>query len=194
MPVSCWAASARFATLAGMAASHLSPAAEEETRRLLGTWGRLWRRPGLEDAVSIEVSGRLRRSLGLALPLRGLIRIPPAVATGPSGALAEILCHEAAHLVVHERYGRSVRPHGREWARLVESAGFTPRVRLDPARLGLVGWSTARPTLWRHRCPDCGATRIGRRVVRRWRCVRCVAAGRSGTLEVRRIARDEGGD
>lgn len=178
----------------GMSSLDLSPPAQEEARRLLAVWGGLWLRPGLEDAVSIEVSSRLRRSLGLALPLRGLIRIPPAVATGPLSALAEILCHEAAHLVVHERYGRNVRPHGREWAQLVESAGFTPRVRLDPGSLGLVGWAPARPALWEHRCPRCGAKRIGRRVVRRWRCARCVAAGRMGTLDIRRVVRDEARD
>jgi predicted SprT family Zn-dependent metalloprotease len=40
------------------------------------------------------------------------------------GILEEVLCHELAHVAVYRLHGRSVRPHGPEWKRLVRQVGF----------------------------------------------------------------------
>ncbi len=100
----------------------------------------------------------------------------------------EIVCHEAAHLVVFERHGRGGRPHGREWQELMRRVGLAPRVRIqlapdDAAR----SVRAASPRVqFEHRCPVCQMSRLARRPMSRWRCRACVRAGRSGRLEVLR--------
>ncbi|MDG2307100.1 MAG: SprT-like domain-containing protein [Candidatus Binatia bacterium] len=160
------------------------------SRELLAGWSDVWGRPGLEDSVDVEISRRMSRALGLAHPGRRVIRIAHALLTAPAAAFAEVLCHEAAHVVVFERYRRSVRPHGSEWAVLMRAAGYEPRTRVDPRDLGIV-WSPPprRPRaryIYEHRCRACGMNRRARRAVRQWRCARCHAAGLSGELEIRR--------
>lgn len=168
----------------------------ELCQRLLSTWAPIWNRPALEDSITVEVSTRLERALARALPERRVVRLAAAVAQGPETGLAEVLCHEAAHLVVHERHGRQARPHGREWAQLMRAAGYSPRVRVDPAELGIVmpkrrrrAQPRRRRYLYEHRCPVCQTQRMAGRPVRQWRCEVCSAAGLSGELEVWRWPR-----
>lgn len=81
-----------------------------------------------------------------------------------------------------------VRPHGPEWRAFMEAAGYTPRVRIPesemPPELRAERASSRR---WEHRCPVCQATRMARTRVTRWRCKRCVEAGRSGRLVIGRV-------
>lgn len=161
-------------------------------RVLLADWAVLWERPGLHDAVRVEISHRLRRALGRTHPERRLIRLTHALLDAPDDAFAEVLCHEAAHVVVFERHRRAVRPHGREWAELMHVAGYHPRVRVDPRELG-IAWTPPAPTrrrrspyVYEHHCPACGMTRQARRAVTQWRCARCREAGLEGALEIRR--------
>lgn len=168
----------------------------ERGRDLLSRWSDVWDRPRLEDSIEIEVSRRMRRALGLTHPGRRLIRVSHRVLEAPPWAWAEVLCHEAAHVVVFERHRRRVRPHGPEWATLMRAAGYEPRTRIDPRELG-IPWTPAAPRprrrsayVYDHRCPACGMTRRARRAVTQWRCARCYEAGRPGVLEIRRWRAD----
>lgn len=164
-----------------------STAALAASAPLLGEWARLWGVPGLEKAVRVELSARLRVSLGRALPARRTIRLAPALLEGPEPLLREVLCHEFAHCAVHEGHGAAARPHGREWRALMQAAGFVPRVRVprdelpEALRVAEDGGQVQR---WVHRCPVCQARRVAARVMRRWRCPRCVALGLGGELVV----------
>ncbi|MBM4113448.1 MAG: SprT family zinc-dependent metalloprotease [Phycisphaerae bacterium] len=79
----------------------------------------------------IESSSRMRSSLGRAYLDRRLVRINDRLARpGAEALLVEVLCHELAHLVVHERHGRHARPHGREWRSLLRQVGSRERVTI----------------------------------------------------------------
>lgn len=172
--------------MTGRASSALSP----EAAGAVAGWADLWGLPGLERRVSIRFSHRLTSSLGRATPARRSIRLAAALAAGPPAFLAEVLCHELAHVAAWELYGDGIRPHGREWRELVRRAGYRPSTRLTPPP----GLLPPRPRrrrrrryVYDHRCEACGWSRLARAVVRRWRCPPCATAGRPGTLAVWRI-------
>jgi predicted SprT family Zn-dependent metalloprotease len=151
-------------------------------------WAQTWALPDLPDQVTIEISNRLRTSIGLCYPARKLIRLHPVVRELDEPLLLEILCHELAHVAVYLHHGREAKPHGPEWADLVRAAGFDPRARLPhgsifntPARR-----ATQRTVLWHHRCPRCNAGRTARRPVYAWRCATCHRNGHDGHLHITR--------
>lgn len=166
-------------------------------RAILEECEQIWGATGLSDSVEIQVSARMKRTLGRALLQKRIIRLAAFVARGPAPALREILIHEAAHIVAFERFGPRVRPHGREWAELMEQASLPARVRVDPAALGLTAPPPTRRrrsrTIYEHRCPACQARRLARRMMRRWHCATCLEAGLAGKLEIRRWRTIEGG-
>ena len=145
-----------------------------------------WNEPLLTERLTIALGHRLRRSLGRCYPERGLVRIAPVVLALPAELQEEIVCHEAAHLVVYARHGRGRLPHGAEWGDLMREAGIAPRARIHVADAAAAGALAAerRPALYEHRCPVCHATRLARRRMTRWRCRACVMAGLPGLLEV----------
>ncbi|MCP3980292.1 MAG: SprT family zinc-dependent metalloprotease [bacterium] len=155
------------------------------TTAWLQTWADVWGVPDLPDRLRVEYAPRLRRSLGRCTPATGHIRLHPALRDAGISLLKEVLCHEAAHAAVYLLYGAGRRPHGVEWARLMRAAGFEPRARVDEADLPDVVRKASQPRrLYRHRCPVCGTQRTARRVVRRWRCRRCLEAGLDGLLSI----------
>jgi len=82
-----------------------------DLRALLAQWGRLWGTPGLEDAVALAFSTRLRRSLGRCRPASGKITLQASLRDAPRGRLEEVLCHEAAHVAEQPPFG-AARVHG----------------------------------------------------------------------------------
>jgi predicted SprT family Zn-dependent metalloprotease len=154
-------------------------------------WAALWGVPGLERRVTIRVSRRLTASLGRATPARRAIRLAAALFAGPPAFLAEVLCHELAHIAVWELHGDGARPHGREWKALMRRAGYPPSTRLTPPPG--VALPAPRPRrrrrryLYDHRCERCGWSRTARAAVRRWRCPPCSAAGGEGKLAIWRL-------
>jgi SprT protein len=167
-------------------ASALAPHAAAQ----LTAWAALWGLPGLEGRVTIRVSRRLTASLGRATPARRSIRLAAALAAGPPGFLAEVMCHELAHIAAWEMHGDGIRPHGREWKELVRRAGFRPTTRLTPPPGLLLPKPRRRRRrryVYDHRCERCGWSRVARAVVRRWRCAPCADAGRDGKLAIWRI-------
>lgn len=143
----------------------------------------LWQVP--DGPLTVEFSSRMTRSIGLAYPARGLIRIRANLREASESVLREVLCHELAHLVAFQRHGR-VRPHGAEWQALMREAGYEPRVRW-------AGEALPEPTPRRrylHVCPVCRIHRVARARMRRWRCVICREQGREGALLIEEF-RDE---
>jgi SprT protein len=154
---------------------------------LLGKWSALWGLPGLEEGIRVSFSPHMQRSLGRCAPERGRISLHPALRTAPPERLAAVLCHEAAHVAAFVLYGRSVRPHGPEWAGLVSQVGFTPATR-EPALEARRKALPEEPSRleYEHRCPVCQAVRLAKRPVPRWRCAECVAAGLNGEMTITR--------
>jgi predicted SprT family Zn-dependent metalloprotease len=160
---------------------------------LIREWGQIWGLPGLADHLRVEFSSRLHRAIARAIPQKGIVRLTSTLRDGPRAAVAEVLCHEVAHVAAFRIHRRRIRPHGKEWADLVRRAGFTPNARFDPKdwpelRLPKAPRRRRRPAavVFLHRCPVCQAARVARRPVRRWRCAACVDAGLSGELVITR--------
>ena len=127
----------------------------------------------------------MRASLGRCHPADGRVRLNPALFDEPEALLREVVCHEAAHVAVYLLHGNFARPHGREWKELMVKAGFEPRVRMNPAVLSQKFQRAVRPRfVYQHRCPVCGASRVARRPVHRWRCRACRESGLEGALEI----------
>ena len=151
---------------------------------LLAHWSQVWGIPGLERRLLVRFSTRLRRSLGHCRPEKSLATLAAWLVEVPD-LLAEVLCHEAAHAAVHQLYGSSRRPHGGEWRRLMEAAGFEARVRIPLDALPTQRRERARgAVIWDHRCSVCHAARSARRKMTRWRCTRCREAGLDGSLVI----------
>ena len=83
---------------------------------------------------------------------------------------AEVLCHEFAHVAVYRLYGAGARPHGAEWAGLMEMAGFPARTRVA---VDLPEVCRHRGFMYLHRCPVCQVVRPARTRAERWRCAQC---------------------
>jgi len=155
-------------------------------RQAAADWSALWGAPGLESLVTLEISRRMTRTLGRCYLERRLIRLPERLLQAPQTLIKEALCHELAHIAVHELNGKGCRPHGSEWAALMRAAGFEPRARLPevPGQLPAPVRRPRRRYIYIHRCPVCQGERVARRAVRRWRCAECSAAGLDGRLEI----------
>lgn len=158
-------------------------------RRLLATWERSWGTTDLASALRVVPNPRLTVTAGRCAPSKRVIELRPDVFASRSRVFAQVLCHEAAHLAVHQMYGRNEPPHGDHWSALVEAAGFEPKIgarrscfvrrqRLSPKRR----------RNYEHRCPVCQSIRLARQPMRRWRCSSCVQAGLSGELRISRRA------
>jgi predicted SprT family Zn-dependent metalloprotease len=153
------------------------------------SWSRVWGVADLRDMVRVELSHRMRSSLGGFYPQERLIRIADTLLEAPAHLLHEVLCHEAAHTAVHVLHGDRARSHGREWRELMRAVGLEPRVRIPREELAQAAQRAARKRwVWRHRCPVCRAQRLAGRPVRQWRCGPCRAAGGRGELVITRVA------
>jgi predicted SprT family Zn-dependent metalloprotease len=157
-------------------------------RHQIEHWTELWGLPGLLDRTRIEISTRLRTSLGLCYLQCKLIRLHPVMHELSEQLQQEILCHELAHVAVYELHGDRCRPHGREWASLMKACGFEARARLPSGSVFRTAAQKAhrREFRYHHRCPVCNAARTAGRPVYSWRCVTCVRHGRDGRLKVTR--------
>jgi predicted SprT family Zn-dependent metalloprotease len=146
-------------------------------------WLALWGVPELAREIRFEFSNRLSASLGISYPERGLIRLNISLLDQEQHLLEVALCHELAHVVIHRKHGKSVRPHGPEWQTLMRDVGFEPCVQLAGGRRA----SKKTAASYCHTCPICHMTRVARRPMRRWRCSRCVEHGLDGVLLIERV-------
>lgn len=138
--------------------------------------------------MNVVFSPRMVKSLGRCDLRSKTIRLNPKLKGRRGRILLEVLCHEAAHIAVHEKYGPGSSPHGEEWRRYVRQAGFVPRVTAGLKGLELPQRDRKTSSApYEHRCPVCQMTRTSSRPVSRWRCAACVGAGLDGRLIVERI-------
>ena len=150
---------------------------------MLAEVARAWGLADLPDRVEVTFSSRMTRNFGTCR-YDGRLTVARRLLDGSSESLREVLVHEAAHYAAFVLHGRQVRPHGREWAALMREVGLVPRASL-PA---LPGDPPPKPAqYYLHRCPRCAASRVARRRVPTWRCVRCRKRGRRGVLEIVRL-------
>lgn len=100
----------------------------EKLFKQLKDWCAVWGLYRLAREAHISFSDQLGLALGRCDLQRGQIYLN-AVLLLPENEklLFETLCHEAAHLVAHLRYGPAIEEHGVEWQEYVEKAGFVPR-------------------------------------------------------------------
>jgi predicted SprT family Zn-dependent metalloprotease len=152
-------------------------------------WSAQWGVPDLRREVKLELSHRMRSSLGGFYARGRVIRIADTLLEAPPHLLQEVLCHEAAHAAVEILHGGGARSHGREWRELMRRVGLEPRVHVPGEELGQASQRAARKRwVWRHRCSHCRAERIAGRPVKQWRCRPCQEAGGDGKLTITRVA------
>ena len=164
---------------------HINP---DDLAAWLRHWSAVWHIPDLDRRLDIQVSGRLRTSLGRCQVRSGRISIHKVLVQGHDDLLKEVVCHEAAHYAACHLYGPRILPHGRQWKQLVRAAGCTPRVRVDLKLLSRDARQAMAPKfLYRHACRRCGAQRTARRPVRQWRCRGCSWMGMGGRLVITRM-------
>jgi predicted SprT family Zn-dependent metalloprotease len=153
---------------------------------LLRQWASLWRVSDLAD-VRVCFSHRLKRSAGRCQPALNRVVLQVHLCADPD-VLAEVLCHEMAHIAAHRLFGSHVSAHGAEWQSLVLAAGYEPRVnapfRAHPAR----SYTTRANYLFEHRCPVCQMLKAARKPMRTWRCAMCLATGLDGVLLIEKRA------
>ena len=111
-----------------------TPQVPPEVDTLIREWFAGWKLGPPPSDLKITVSNRLKTALGRCRPEQPEIRLAAFLLDGPSPLLREVLCHEAAHVAVHVRFGRASKPHGPEWKSLMALAGFEPRVRIPTNR------------------------------------------------------------
>jgi predicted SprT family Zn-dependent metalloprotease len=81
--------------------------------------------------LQIVINPRLKSTLARWVPPEDVLEVSLAAQTRGKRLFREILCHEAAHVVVWHESGPSARPHGPEWAALMRAAGFNARATLS---------------------------------------------------------------
>ena len=163
----------------------------EKYRELLTRWTREWGIPELADSIECQWSSRFRTTLGRAYVERNFIRLHRRL-QDPSEEplLREVLCHEAAHIAAFHLFGAAAAGHSQQWRKLVETAGFEPRLfhREEATQAEEdVSRTTARrrdTVCYEHVCPVCQSKRIAKRAQPRWRCVPCQDAGLAGELVI----------
>jgi hypothetical protein len=106
---------------------------------VISRWTEAWGVPGLEARLELSFSTRMSRSLGRCHPERRRIRLASWLREAPGALLAEVLCHEVAHVAVFELHGPACRPHGGEWRALMRQAGYEARARIPEEQLPPVG-------------------------------------------------------
>src|SRR5680860_147490 len=142
----------------------------DEVEKLLSSWGSLWGLQNFQHDVTVSFSNRLKTSLGRCRPAESKITLRANLRAGPKPVLAEVLCHEAAHIAAHKLYGPQATPHGLEWKALVVAAGFEPRTRARPGVAAKPRKARSGLLEFKHRCPVCQSVRFARRPMPSWRC------------------------
>lgn len=135
-------------------------------------------------------SSRMSRSLGRTYPARSRVHLSARLAEpGAEDLLAEVVCHELAHLAAYVATDHRPKPHGREWRALLTAVGHQPRLSI-PVDLPNSGPKTVKPAPhYDHRCEVCHRSWSYSTPRRQLRCPTCQDAGLSGHLIIHSVAR-----
>jgi len=159
-----------------------------DTTQLLIKLGKIWGIPMLNKKLAIEVSHRLKKSLGRCIPTKGLIRLNPILLNTKHSAICEeVLCHEVAHYVVFLNNGPNCRPHGKEWKDLLMTAGFLPSTKLKSSILPKQTYAKKPKKLkikYHHSCLICHSTWIYKRPMPNTICPHCKEVGVDSKLTI----------
>jgi predicted SprT family Zn-dependent metalloprotease len=142
-----------------------------------------WKSPRVAK-LDIRFNPSLRSTLARWVPPSNALEIGTAAKSRGPRVFREIISHEAAHVVVWERSGRAARPHGPEWASLMQVAGFEARATLIRCGYRRSVVNSARV---RHFCTICHFSKLSRQRMPRWHCPECRAIGLEGKLETERV-------
>lgn len=151
-------------------------------KRDIRCWSRLWGLPSLSQKVTVRFNGRLRTTVARLLSRIDVIEVGPRFISLRSKR-REILCHELAHAAANRRRRGRQRPHGAEWAALMQSAGFDAVAQLTAARKSSPP-PQSRDARYEHRCLVCQFVKVARRPVHSWKCPECIRCGLPGNLKV----------
>jgi predicted SprT family Zn-dependent metalloprotease len=157
----------------------------EMSRAHLASLAGAWKHARV-SRLEIAVNPNLKSTVARWIPPSNVLEISAAAKSRGARALRDIISHEAAHVVVWDRSGRGVRPHGPEWAAVMRAAGFEPRATL--VRCGYRR-GTSDTVRIRHFCTVCHFSKLARRRIPRWRCPECRAIGLEGKLKTERVSR-----
>jgi len=152
-------------------------------------WSGLWGYPGLFDEILIRCNYRLTRTVARHHRVKKVVEVGQPFFSLRSRR-AEVLCHELAHACVDRMAAAAkAKTHGREWASLMELAGYQPAatitLRNRPPK-DVAPIVRPAPRVYAHRCPICQLVRTARRPMRSWACAFCVASGEEGRLVMER--------
>jgi predicted SprT family Zn-dependent metalloprotease len=142
-----------------------------------------WKYPPVAH-IEIVLNPSLRSTLARWSPGANVIELNLKLKARRPRMLREVIAHEAAHVVVFDRFFHDARPHGPEWAELMRVIGYEPR-----ATLVKCGYRRPRHNARRvrHFCPICHFSRFAKRRMGAWRCPECRAIGLEGVLEIERV-------
>ena len=160
------------------------PATVVDTR-YLKELAQLWEEPRVAR-LQLQSNPRLTVTIARCIANANMIQLSPVGASAARRLRREILCHEAAHYVIFCRHGAAARPHGAEWAALVQRAGFQSKASL--IRCGARPQSPRAVASYRHLCPVCHFIRRAKRRMPRWRCPECRAVGLEGTMRIEPVS------
>ena len=139
-------------------------------REMLEQLGLAWDCPDLACRVKVVYNSRLTTTLGRAAIADMRLELNPRLLREHPTELAATLAHEAAHLVVHMRYGKAP-PHGREFKTLMRAVNLSPKATHS---LPVEHLRKRRGRyLYLHRCGDCGQEFVARSVRRQYYCLAC---------------------
>ncbi len=123
-------------------------------------------------AITVRVNTRLRTVAGRYSADRRLVEIGEWLLSAPANDVEDVLRHELAHALAHERHGDRIRAHGPQWRRAAVDCGARSR-RCYPDHLRR--YARRAPLRTYFRCASCcvfsGRRRPRRNYARQeWRC------------------------
>jgi SprT protein len=126
----------------------------QRTRALTAQGGTLIGRAAATPRIVFDLRGQAAGQFRIAAGGEPCIRYNQVLlARHPREFLAQTVPHEVAHYLAFLRFGRDIRPHGREWQQIMRGLGADPRRCHDFDVTGLTT-RRIRRHLYHCRCGD----------------------------------------
>ncbi len=105
----------------------------------------LWQAEDLSDKITWRWNSRLRTTIGRAILDDMILELNPLLLGRNPDEMRGVVVHELAHLVITNRFGFKVNPHGAEWKSLMRMAGESTSATHSLDVEGLRARRTRRP-------------------------------------------------